>query len=73
MSAAAPRVESGGAAGPADPPTLAGFGHAARDGRRPGIEELAADLEAPLGYRVFVELRVAPEEISGTTLTCCGR
>jgi uncharacterized hydrophobic protein (TIGR00271 family) len=32
-------------------------------GTLPGIEELATDLEAQLGYRVFVELRVAPEEI----------
>ena len=29
----------------------------------PGIERLAAGLEANLGYRVLIELRVVPEEI----------
>lgn len=32
-------------------------------GTLPGVEELASDLEAGLGYRVFVELRATPQEI----------
>ena len=32
-------------------------------GTVPPIEQLAADLEAALGYRVIVELRVVPQEI----------
>lgn len=33
-------------------------------GTVPGIEQLAADLEKQLGFPVYVELRVVPEEIS---------
>jgi hypothetical protein len=52
LSAGNSQSDAGGGAGPA-----------ARDGNRPGIGELAADLEPRLGSRVFVELRVTPEEI----------